>query len=139
LKTLPLVLLLLAQLAAAKDTYTMTITVVSTKNVTSEYETERAAANSDNSRSWRGHTVNRHVVAVGSDGNVYDLTPQDPKDFLIPGKYPAYVTSRGMVVGGPESCTSFFGNELPCSKPTSNKHRKIKFNIVSVESKQPAE
>ena len=119
----------------------MTITVLATKNIASEFETEssasRGAGNSGGSRSWRGHSVSRHIIAVGSDGNVYDLTPKNQNDFLIPGEYPAYLTSKGMVVGGLEVCLSAFGHETPCTKPKQTKHRIImEFNIVAVEPKQ---
>ena len=63
MKALTIGLVLLTQLAMAKDPYKMTITVLSTKNIASEYETEassaRAVGTSSGSRSWRGHTVSR--------------------------------------------------------------------------------
>jgi hypothetical protein len=143
LKTLAIALLLMAPPASAEDHYTLTITVTSTKNVESQYESGSSAArgvgNFSGARSSFGHSVTRHILAVGSDGNLYDLTPQDPKDFLIPGDYPAYLTTRGMVVGGPQVCSSGWGSEVPCAKQNPKKHRKIKLNIVGVESIQAAQ
>ncbi len=136
LRALTIVLLLLTPLARAKDHYTLTITVLSTKNVESQYENGssggRAVGNFSGAHSSYGHSVTRHVMAVGSDGNLYDLSPRDPRDFLVPGEYQAYLTTRGMVVGGPEVCI-WMGSERPCSKPNPNKHRNILFTIVGVE------
>jgi hypothetical protein len=140
LKTLAIFLLLLAPLATAKDRYTLTITVLSTKNIESQFETGSSAAHGVGSfsgaRSSYGHSVSRHVVAVGSDGNRYDLAPENPKDFLVPGEYPAYLTTRGMIVGAPEVCSSGWGSEIPCSKQNPNKHRNVKFNVVGVEAER---
>lgn len=139
MKTLAIFLLLVAPLATAKDRYTLTISVLSTKSVESQYESgssgARGVGNFSGARSSYGHSVSRHIVAVGSDGNLYDLAPQDPKDFLVPGEYPAYLTTRGMVVGAPAVCSSGWGNEVPCSKQNPNKHRNMKLNIVGVEPK----
>jgi hypothetical protein len=148
LKKLAVVLLLLSATVVAKDHYTITITVLSTKNITSEYENGSSrngggafqigsiGSGTSSGRSSYGHAVSRHVLAVGSDGNSYDLSPQDARDFLIPGNYPAYFSSRGMVVGGPQVCSSPFHDEAPCSKNDPSKHHNMKFAIVEVESKE---
>jgi hypothetical protein len=137
-------MLLLSAPALAKDHYTITITVLSTKNITSEYESGSSrnrgyafqTGSSSSGHSSYGHVVSKHVLAIGSDGNSYDLSPQDPKDFLIPGRYPAYFTKRWMVVGGPQVCSSAFHDEAPCTISDPSKHRDIKFTIVEVESKE---
>jgi len=98
-------LLFTGRLAVAKDKdlYNMTITVLSTKNVESKYESGSSSASvfgaggalDGGARSSYGHAVAKHVFAISSDGNSYDLVPEDSRDFLAPGKYPAYLTKPG--------------------------------------------
>jgi hypothetical protein len=64
------------------------------------------------------HKVAEHVMAEGSDGNSYELVPENPKDMLLPGNFQAKIEKRDMKV---------------CEPKDNGKCRDVKFKVVGAE------
>jgi hypothetical protein len=111
-------LTLAAQPMLAKDDYPLTIKVQSTKNIESEHGSFHLAKVGGNMGAAWSHNVAEHVIAVASDGNTYELVPQNKKDMLLPGSFQAKIERRDMKV---------------CEPKDNGKCRDVKFKIVAAE------
>jgi hypothetical protein len=118
LLTGPFLLTLAAQPMLAKDDYPLTIKVQSTKNVENQHGTFHLAKVAGNMGAAWSHDVSEHVIAVASDGNTYELVPQNKKDMLLPGSFQAKIEKRDMKV---------------CEPKDNGKCRDVKFTIVEAE------
>ena len=98
----------------AKDKYPLTIKVLSTKNVQNEHGSFHLASGV---ASW-SHKVAEHVTAEASDGNTYQLVPDNPKDMLLPGTFQAKIEKRDMKV---------------CEPKDNGNCRDVKFKVVGAE------
>jgi hypothetical protein len=108
----------------AKDNYPLTIKVQSTKNVESEHGSFHLAKVGGNMGAGWSHNVSEHALAVSSDGNTYELVPEDKRDMLLPGTFQAKIEKRDMKV---------------CEPKDNGKCRDVKFHIVSAEPTVDAE
>ena len=75
-----LALMFTVQPMLAKDDHPLTIKVLSTHHV--EKGTFTLAKFSNNTGG--SDKVAQHLMAEGSDGNIYELVPENPKDMLLP-------------------------------------------------------
>lgn len=124
LLTILFLLTLATQPMLAKDDYPLTIKVQSTKNITSEHGSFHLAKVAGNMGAAWSHDVSEHVFAVGSDGNTYELVPENKKDMLLPGTFQAKIERRDMKV---------------CEPKDNGKCRDVKFKIVAAEPTADAE
>lgn len=92
----------------------MNIKVLSTKNIENKHGSFRLAG----TRAAWGHGVAEHVIAEASDGNTYELVPENPKDMLLPGSFEAKIEKRDMKV---------------CEPKDNGNCRDVKFKIVAAE------
>jgi len=111
-------LTLAVQPMLAKDNYPLTIKVQSTKNVENEHGSFHLAKVAGNMGAAWSHDVAEHAIAVASDGNTYELVPEDKRDMLLPGTFQAKIEKRDMKV---------------CEPKDNGKCRDVKFHIVSAE------
>jgi len=102
----------------AKDDYPLNIKVLSMKDIQNQHGSFHLAKVAGNMGAAWSHDVAEHVVAVGSDGNTYELVPFDKRDLLIPGSFRAKIERRDMKV---------------CEPKDNGKCRDVKFRIVSAE------
>jgi hypothetical protein len=86
----------------AKKEYPLTLTVEGGKNETAEHASASFRISGANSGGGWGHKVTKHVYAIGSDGNLYDLVPKDQRDLILPGSYPARLEKRDIVLSVPK-------------------------------------
>jgi hypothetical protein len=98
----------------AKDDYPLTIKVLSTKNLENKHGTFHLA----NGVAGWSHGGAEHVMAEGSDGNTYELVPDNPKDMLLPGTFQAKIEKRDVKV---------------CEPKDNGKCRDVKFKVVAAE------
>src|ERR1035438_1951381 len=99
----------------AKDNYPLTIKVLKTQNIENKNGSFSLAKLGGDMRAGWSHKVTEHVMAEGSDGNSYELVPQNPKDMLLPGKFQAKIEKRDMKV---------------CEPKDNGNCREVKFEIV---------
>jgi hypothetical protein len=111
-----LVLMFTVQPILAKDNYPLTIKVRSTQNL--ENGTFNLAKISGNAGAGPSDRVAEHVIAEGSDGNIYELVPENPEDMLLPGTFQAKIEKRGMKV---------------CAPKDNGKCRDVRFKIVGAQ------
>jgi hypothetical protein len=118
----PLGVLLLAfavvQPMLAKDNYPLTIKVLKTQNVENKHGTFTFAKLGGNAAAGWSHGGAEHVMAEASDGNTYELVPDNPKDMLLPGTFQAKIEKRDVKV---------------CEPKDNGKCRDVKFKVVSAE------
>lgn len=62
--------------------------------------------------------VAEHLTAEGSDGNTYELVPENPNAMLLPGTFIAKIQKRGMKV---------------CEPKDNGKCRDMKFKIIAAQ------
>ena len=86
----------------AKDNYPLTIKVLKTQNIENKNGSFSFAKVGGNMGAGWSHKVAEHVMAVGSDGNTYELVPQNRKDMLLPGTFQAKIEKRDMKVCEPK-------------------------------------
>jgi hypothetical protein len=86
----------------AKKEYPITLTVEEGKNETAEHGSASFRFSGANAGGGWGHRVTKHIYAIGSDGNVYDLVPKDQRDQILPGNYPARLEKRDIVLCVPK-------------------------------------
>ena len=98
----------------AKDKYPLTIKVLSTKNIENKHGSFHLASG----RAAWTHGVAEHVMAEASDGNTYELVPDNPKDMLLPGTFQAKIEKRDMKV---------------CEPKDNGNCRDVKFKIVAAD------
>lgn len=115
-----IVLFLLAtvQLTLAKDDYPLTIKVLKTQNIENKSGNFTFAKLGGNAGAGWSHKVAEHVMAEGSDGNTYELVPENSKDMLLPGTFQAKVEKRDMKV---------------CEPKDNGKCRDVKFKVIGAE------
>jgi ABC-type proline/glycine betaine transport system substrate-binding protein len=102
----------------AKDNYPLTIKVLKTQNVENKSGTFTFAKLGTNAGAGWSHKVTEHVMAEGSDGNTYELVPENPKDMLLPGTFQAKIEKRDMKV---------------CEQKDNGNCRGVKFKVVGAE------
>jgi hypothetical protein len=102
----------------AKENYPLTIKVLKTQNVESKNGTFTFAKLGANAGAGWSHKVTEHVMAEGSDGNTYELVPENPKDMLLPGTFQARIERRDMKV---------------CEPKDNGKCQDVKFKVVGAE------
>src|ERR1035438_366013 len=82
----------------AKDNYPLNIKVLKTQNIENKNGSFSLAKLGGNMGAGWSHKTAEHVMAEGSDGNTYELVPQNPKDMLLPGRFQAKIEKRDMKV-----------------------------------------
>jgi len=102
----------------AKDNYPLTIKVLSTKNLENKHGSFSFAKIGGNAAGGWSHGAAEHVMAEGSDGNTYELMPDNPKDTLLPGTFQAKIEKRDVKV---------------CEPKDNGKCRDVKFKVVAAE------
>jgi|HubBroStandDraft_5_1064220.scaffolds.fasta_scaffold20137_5 hypothetical protein len=102
----------------AKDDYPLTLKVLKTQNVESKNGSFSLAKFGGATSAGWSHHVSEHVMAEGSDGNTYELVPDNPKDMLLPGSFQAKIERRDMKV---------------CEPKDNGKCRDVKFKIVAAQ------
>jgi len=98
----------------AKDNYPLSIKVLKTQNVQNQHGSFHFA----NGVAGWSHGVAEHVMAEASDGNTYELVPDNPKDMLLPGTFQAKIEKRDMKV---------------CEPKDNGNCRDVKFKVVAAE------
>ena len=92
---------LLAVGAGAKKEYPLSLQVESEANMESQHPSFRFGFHSwgggSSGGGFFGHTVAKHIYAVGTDHNAYDFVPKDARDFIVPGIYPARFEKHDVV------------------------------------------
>jgi hypothetical protein len=102
----------------AKDNYPLTIKVLSSKNIENKHGSFSFAKIGGNAGAGWSHGGAEHVMAEGSDGNTYELVPDNPKDMLLPGTFQAKIEKRDVKV---------------CEPKDNGKCRDVKFKVVAAE------
>ena len=110
--------LLMSSSMLAKDNYPLTIKVLSTKNIENKHGTFTFGKIGGNAGGGWSHGGAEHVMAEGSDGNTYELVPENPKDMLLPGTFQAKIEKRDMKV---------------CEPKDNGNCRDVKFKVVEAE------
>jgi hypothetical protein len=113
-----LFLLTLAEPMLAKDNYPLTLKVLKTQNVENKHGNFSFAKIGGSAAAGWSHNVAEHIMAESSDGNTYELVPDNPKDMLLPGTFQAKIEKRDMKV---------------CRPKDNGKCWDVKFKIVSAE------
>jgi hypothetical protein len=103
-----------AQPMLAKDDYPLTVRVVSMKNI----ENRNGSFHMSGSIASWGHVVAEHCIVEASDGNTYELVPENKKDMLLPGTYQAKIQKRDVKV---------------CEPKDNGKCRDVKFKVAAAE------
>ena len=100
-----LVVLILLSMGAicanAKTNYDLTITVLSTQNITAERGSFHLRWGGGAGGAAWTHRVTEHVFAQCSNGTTMELAPENEKNMLTPGEYPARITRNEIIVGFP--------------------------------------
>jgi|SRR5271155_4708232 hypothetical protein len=117
-----LLLMFTAQLMLAKDDYPLTINVLSAQNSENKNGASTAAKSGGNTAADGSDKVAEHVMAEASDGNTYELAPENPKDMLLPGIFQAKIEKVGIKV---------------CEPKDKGKCREVKFKIVTAQQTLP--
>jgi hypothetical protein len=108
----------------AKDDYPLTIKVLKTQNIENKHgRFTFAKIGGDMGAGW-SHNVAEHVMAESSDGNTYELVPENPKDMLLPGTFQAKIEKRDMKV---------------CEPKDNGKCRNVKFKVVAAQPTEHTE
>jgi hypothetical protein len=83
---------------AGNKTYTVTLKVQEEQNIQSQYASMHFGWSGGNGGGAYGHKVSKHVFAVGTDNNAYDLIPTHQKDLLLPGSYQARFDKHNVIL-----------------------------------------
>jgi len=75
----------------AKDKYPLTVKVLKTQNVENKNGNFSFAKFGGSMGAGWSHKVAEHVMVEASDGNTYELVPDNPKDMLLPGTFQAKI------------------------------------------------
>jgi len=102
----------------AKDNYPLSIKVLKTQNIENKNGSFSFAKFGGSMGAGWSHKVAEHVMAEASDGNTYELVPDNPKDMLLPGTFQAKIEKRDMKV---------------CEPKDYGKCRDVKFKVVGAE------
>ena len=102
----------------AKDNYPLSIKVLKTQNIENKNGSFSFAKFGGNMGAGWSHKVAEHIMAEASDGNTYELVPDNPKDMLLPGTFQAKIERRDMKV---------------CEPKDNGKCRDVKFKVVGAE------
>ena len=102
-KAIGLLLLTFAvQPMLAKEDWPVNITVLSAKNMESPRSSFNLSWRGGGGGAFWGHKIAKHAFIEASDGNSYDLVPNNPKDMLRPGTFKARIEKRDMKVCEPK-------------------------------------
>jgi diacylglycerol kinase family enzyme len=108
--------LLVSHPMLAKENWPLTVKVLNTKNIENEHGSFSLAwGGGSGAAGWR-HRIAEHAFVEASDGNSYELVPNNPKDMLLPGTYQAKIEKRDMKV---------------CEPKDNGNCREVKFKIVA--------
>ena len=102
----------------AKDNYPLSIKVLKTQNIENKNGSFSFAKFGGNMGAGWSHKEAEHIMAEASDGNTYELVPDNPKDMLLPGTFQAKIEKRDMKV---------------CEPKDNGKCRDVKFKVVGAE------
>jgi ABC-type proline/glycine betaine transport system substrate-binding protein len=102
----------------AKDNYPLTIKVLKTQNIEKQHGSFNFSKFGGIANAGWSHEVAEHVMAEGSDGNTYELVPDNSKDMLTPGTFQAKIEKHDMKV---------------CEPKDNGKCRDVKFKVVRAE------
>ena len=111
-----LLLMLSARSAPAKEDWPLNIKVLNTKNIESEHGSFRMSWGGGSGGAGWAHRVAEHAFVEASDGNSYELTPDNPKDMLLPGTFRTKIEKRDIRV---------------CEPKDNGNCREVKFKIVA--------
>jgi hypothetical protein len=122
-----LLLTLSVQPILAKEDWPLSVKVLSTKNIENEHGSFRMSWGGGSGGAGWSHRVAEHAFVEASDGNSYELVPNNPKDMLLPGTFQAKIEKRDMKV---------------CEPKDNGNCREVKFKIVAavptVKGTEPA-
>ena len=90
------------QPASAKQNWPLTVKVMSTQNIADEHGAFHLSWGGGSGGSGWAHRVREHAFVEASDGNNYELQPQNMKDMLLPGSYQAKIEKRDMKICEPK-------------------------------------
>jgi hypothetical protein len=102
----------------AKDKYPLTVKVLKTQNIENKNGNFSFAKFGGTMGAGWSHKVAEHVMVEASDGNTYELVPDNPKDMLLPGTFQAKIEKRDMKV---------------CEPKDNGNCRDVKFKVVAAE------
>ncbi|MGA2217279.1 MAG: PEGA domain-containing protein [Terracidiphilus sp.] len=111
---LPLLTLAVRQMSA-RENWALTVKVLSTKNIENEHGTFRMSSGGGSGGAGWSHRIAEHAFVEASDGNSYELVPDNPKDMLLPGTCHAKIEKRDIRV---------------CEPKDNGNCREVKFKIV---------
>lgn len=111
-----LLMTLAAQPILAKENWPLSIDVLSTKNIENEHGTFKMSWGGGAGGAGWAHRIAEHAFVVASDGNSYELVPDNAKDMLLPGTYKAKIEKRDLRV---------------CEPKDNGNCREVKFKIVA--------
>jgi len=98
------------------ENWSLTVKVLSTRNIESEHGSFHLSwGGGGGGGAWQ-HRITEHAFVEGSDGNSYELVPDNPLDMLLPGTYQAKIEKRDMKV---------------CEPKNNGNCRDVKFKIVT--------
>ena len=100
----------------ASENWPLTIKVLSTKNIENEHGSFRMSWGGGAGGAGWSHRIAEHAFVEASDGNSYELVPNNPKDMLLPGTFKAKIERRDMKV---------------CELKDNGNCREVKFKIVA--------
>lgn len=100
----------------AKENWPLTVKVLSTQNIENEHGSFRLAWGGGAGGAGWAHRVAEHAFIEASDGNSYELVPDNQKDMLLPGTYKARIEKRDMKI---------------CEPKDNGNCREVKFKVVA--------
>lgn|GEM_PF-2671044 len=109
-------LMLFVQPMLAKENWPLTVNVLSTKNIANDHGSFHIGWGGGSGAGAWSHRIAEHVFVEASDGNSYELVPNNPKDMLLPGTFQAKIEKRDMKV---------------CEPKDNGKCREVKFKVVA--------
>jgi len=100
----------------AKENWPLTVKVLSTENLENAHGSFRLAWGGGAGGAGWAHRVAEHAFIEASDGNSYELVPDNKKDMLLPGTYKAKIEKRDMKI---------------CEPKDNGNCREVKFKVVA--------
>ena len=89
---------MLSAVCYAKHSYPVTLTVVSEANVANKNISFSVVHLFRGLRGGLTHGVTTYVVATGTDGNAYELVPENKKVVVLPGEYSSRFDGKQMII-----------------------------------------
>ena len=90
--------LLFSAVCYAKHSYPITLTVFSESNQTNKNISFSVGSFFHSLSGGLAHGVTTYVLATGTDGNAYQMVPENRKVEVIPGAYPARFDGKEMII-----------------------------------------